>query len=206
MSYLNLRQIVGLIGMAMPFLVVTGRLALEGPGTLSSISSYYYSVMGGVFTGSLWAIGVFLLTYQGYDKRDDTAGNIAALFAVGTALLPTTPDVNITSLNHTIGTVHLILAGGLFITLSYFALVLFRKTDPSRPPSRMKLVRNRIYTICGSTMLISIALMFLVTFFPNPDVMRFHPILLLESLAIITFGISWFVKGEAIFKDEVQWE
>ena len=40
---------------------------------LESISSYYHSVMRDIFVGSLCAVGTFLISYRGYDKRDNRA-------------------------------------------------------------------------------------------------------------------------------------
>ena len=151
LSYLDLRKSVGTIGVLLPFVVSLGKMLLDGPGILDSISSYYYSVMGNVFVGSMCAIGVFLWSYKGYDWRDDVAGTIAAICAIGVALFPTTPDTDATVQQDFIGNIHLILAGLFFLTLAYFALVLFRETRPDRPPTRMKLIRNKVYTVCGYT-------------------------------------------------------
>src|SRR5215831_3197412 len=92
LSYLDLRKSVGIIGMMLPFVVSIGKILLDGPGILSSVSSYYYSSMGNVFVGSMCAIGVFLWSYRGYDWREAVAGTIASVSAIGVALFPTPPD------------------------------------------------------------------------------------------------------------------
>ncbi len=91
MSYWELRKAVGLIGIALPLLLVAGKYLFEGPGIQDSISDYYYSVMRDVFVGSLWAIAVFLLSYRGHERQDDLTGDLACLFAIGVALFPTAP-------------------------------------------------------------------------------------------------------------------
>jgi hypothetical protein len=203
LSYLELRKSLGVIGIALPFILVVGKILLQGDGLLSSISMYYYSAMGGVFVGSLSAIGVFLWSYRGYDIRDSIAGHFAAIFAVGVALFPTTPDGTVTSTQLAIGMLHYTFAGLFFGTLIYFALVLFRKTDSSKPPTKQKLMRNHIYAICGYTMLASIILLALARFLlSDSSVYGLHPIFWLESILVEAFGISWLVKGEAILKDE----
>jgi hypothetical protein len=202
LSYLELRKSVGTIGMLLPFVAALGKILLQGPGILSSLSSYYYSIMGGVFVGSLCAIGVFLWSYRGYDERDSVAGHIAAICAVGIALFPTTPGSMATARQVLVGNIHLFFAAGFFFTLAYFALVLFRKTNPNATPTRMKLVRNRVYVAAGSTILLSIALIVAVRFIPTSPIQSIAPVFWLESLAIVAFGISWFVKGEAILKDQ----
>src|SRR3972149_5766053 len=145
LSYLGLRKAVGIIGTALPFVLAFGKILLEGPGIQSSISSYYHTEMRDVFVGSLCAIAVFLLSYRGYERKDDIAGDLACIFAIGVALLPTTPDLNPTSRDNIVGGLHLLFAAGFFLTLAFFSLVLFRKTDPTRAPTRRKLQRNGVY-------------------------------------------------------------
>src|ERR671933_275348 len=89
-SYLNLRRAIGLLGMGLPLVLVLGKLLGDGGGLLESISDYYYSSMRNVFVGTLWAIGIFLFSYRGYERKDDIAGTLACLAAIGVALFPTT--------------------------------------------------------------------------------------------------------------------
>ena len=56
-SYLSLRKAIGVIGITLPFVLVFGKILLQGPGLLGSMSSYYHSIMGDVFVGSFCAIG-----------------------------------------------------------------------------------------------------------------------------------------------------
>lgn len=203
LSYLELRKSVGVIGIALPFVLVIGKMLLEGPGFLSSISLYYYSVMGGVFIGAMCANGVFLWSYRGYEVKDAIAGHIAAFCAIGIALFPTTPSTGATAQQVLIGTMHLVFAAGFFATLIYFALVLFRQTNPSIPPTPQKIMRNRVYTVCGYTMIACIVLLAILAFMPaNPALQALNPVFWLESILVEAFGISWLVKGEAILSDK----
>ena len=202
-SYLGLRKAIGIIGMALPFVLVLGKMLFESPGIQSSISSYYYTVMRDVFVGSLCAIGIFLASYRGYARQDCIAGRLACFFALGVAFFPTTPPANITEMNTIIGMAHLFFAACFFLILAFFALVLFRKTDPTKLPTLRKKQRNMVYAVCGYVILACIALIILINLFPcNSSLKNLAPIFWLESAAIATFGISWFVKGEAILKDE----
>jgi hypothetical protein len=198
-SYLDLRKAIGIIGTALPFVLAIGKVLLGSPGIQSSISAYYYTAMRDVFVGSLCAIAVFLFSYKGYDRRDDRAGNIAGLAALGVALFPTTPS-NFTPQTQLLGTLHLISAAVFFLTLAYFSLVLFKKTSPQQPMTIRKVWRNRIYTVCGSIILIALALSAIIGIVPAlaNALGRFDPIFWLEAAAIVAFGISWMTKGEAI--------
>jgi hypothetical protein len=127
LSYLGLRTAVGAIGIALPFVLALGKMLFESPGLQNSISDYYYTGMRNIFVGSLCAIGVFMLSYHGYDRGDDIGGDFAGLFAIGVALCPTTPEVDVRSYDRILGILHLVFAGGFLLTLAYFSLVLFHR-------------------------------------------------------------------------------
>lgn len=203
-SYLTLRKAVGVLGIALPFILAVGGMLLGDSGIQTSISSYYYTGMRNVLVGTLCAIGVFLLSYRGYERKDDIAGDIACVFALGVAFFPTTPPGTPTKMQMLIAVVHFTCAAGLFLTLSYFSLCLFTKTDPNRKPTTRKLQRNKVYRACGYTMLAAIALIALNAALPDnltAPIERFDPVFWLESVTVIAFGVSWLTKGEAILKD-----
>jgi hypothetical protein len=97
LSHLAIRQLVGLIGFALPTaLYLYARLG-SSDRMQPSISEFYYTAMGDVMVGALVAIGVFLLAYRGYAERpagwplgDRGAAVLAGIGAIGTALFPTT--------------------------------------------------------------------------------------------------------------------
>jgi hypothetical protein len=204
MSYLGLRKAVGLIGLTLPFVLALGKIALDGNGLETSISAYYYTVMRDVFVGALCAMGVFLMSYRGYEKIDSIAGKLAAAFAFGVALFPMSPRISATAAQLAIGKVHIFSAAALFLTLGFFALFLFRKTDPTKPPTPQKIKRNLVYTVCGIGIFACIALAISLNFVPkDSELFNLQPLFWLEALAVALFGVSWLVKGEAILKDEV---
>jgi hypothetical protein len=200
LSYLGLRRSLGAIGIALPIVLALGKMLLESPGLLDSISSYYYSVMRDVLVGSLCAMAVFLFSYR-YRLLDDIAGDVAGVCALGIAFFPTAP-MNATTQQMVIGWAHWVFGVGFFLTLAFFALVLFRKTDPSQQPTRQKRRRNMVYLVCGIAILVCLALTGLVQMLPGDSPLRLlHPVFWLESLAIFAFGIAWFIKGETLLKD-----
>ena len=205
-SYLVLRKAIGILGIALPFVLSLGALILFQTGLQSSISSYYHTRMQDVFVGILCVIGFFLLSYKGYKRSDNIAGNLACVFAVGVALFPTAPDGAAASSARLIGYFHLAFAALFFLTLIYFSLFLFTKTDPKKTPKKRKKQRNRVYKACGYTMGICILLIAINSFLSGSAASfleAYKPVFWLEALAIFAFGISWFTKGEAILKDKV---
>ena len=204
-SYLALRKTIGILGMAFPIVLFMGALIFFETGLQRSISSYYHTGMRDVFVGILCVIGFFLFSYRGYNRADDIAGDLACIFAVGVALFPTTPDQAASGGHNLIGYIHLICAVLFFITLIYFSLFLFTKTNPNKQPSRRKLQRNKVYRVCGYAMGMCILLIIIYFLIPDdmaPKVGAYKPVFWLEAMAIFTFGISWLTKGEAILKDE----
>ena len=222
-SYLTLRKGIGCLGMALPFILGFGGMLLPEPGIRSSISAYYHTGLGDVFVGTICAIGIFLFAYKGYEPKDDRAGNFACFCALGLALFATFPDIGDPSrgigLTLSLATpdisekiragANLVFAAGFFLTLAYLSLFLFTKSDGEQ--TLKKLQRNFVYMACGYVILLAIALIGLVglilylELLPEPTVrmvMSLDPLFWLESIAIVAFGVAWFVKGEAILKDE----
>jgi len=199
-SYLTLRRAIGIIGLSLPFILSIGKILLESSGLECSISAYYYSVMQGVFVGSLCAIGIFLLSYRGYDTRDIVAGRLACVFAVCVALFPTARCGQASTLRSYF---HWTCAALLFLTLAYFCLALFTETDPQRTPTRKKLQRNLVYKVCGYTILASMLVIGADKWVsPVAKVLdSINPIFWLESIAVVSFGVAWLIKGETFLKD-----
>jgi hypothetical protein len=198
-SYLAVRKSIGVVGIALPFVLVLGGL-IAGIGLQGSISAYYHTGMRDVFVGSLCAIAVFLWSYRGYDERDDRAGNLACVAALGVALLPTTP-ADPTPAQATVGVLHVLSAALFFAALAYFSLALFRLSGQTFPTDR-KRARNRVYTVCGYTIIACVIAIGIVSI---PGVRAvvdgLRPVLWLEAAAVVAFGVSWFTKGEAILGD-----
>lgn len=193
-SYLTLRRIVGLLGMLLPIILALVGFRLIGWGHIQpSISDYYSLRTRDLFVGILFTIGWFLFTYRGFDRQDEIAGNLACVFALGVALFPNSGTA-------VESTIHFSSATALFLVLAYFSLALFTKTGGK--PTPRKLVRNRIYRVCGVAMLLCIALIGLCHWTPlGAAIDAYHPVFWLESMALWAFGISWFVKGETLWKD-----
>ncbi|MGB0789115.1 MAG: hypothetical protein ACPGQR_06225, partial [Marinirhabdus sp.] len=65
-SYLTLRNAIGIIGIALPIVLLLGSVALfECDELHQSISHYYHTRMRNVFVGALCAVALFLFCYKG---------------------------------------------------------------------------------------------------------------------------------------------
>ena len=201
-SCLKLRKAVGVISIALPFVLVVGKRLLEGPGIQSSISAYYYTSMRDVLVGTLCATGVLLFSYRGYDRIDDLVGNLAGVFVVGLALFPTASATDGSAVQSVIGYIHLTFASAYFLAQAYFSLVLFTKTDPATQMTVRKKQRNALYTACGYAILVCLGLVLVdFVFLRQSAVQTLDPVFWLESAAVAAFAISWLMKGGAILAD-----
>jgi len=195
-SYLALRKTVGWIGILMPFVLLLGNLLIFG-GTVfqPSISLYYHTPMRDILVGALCAVALFLFFYSGYNKWDNYAGTIAGFFAIIVAWFPASPP----GVGGIINAIHFGAAGGFFITLSAFSLLLFTKKSDNPTPQKLK--RNTIYIICGIVMLASmLAMLIYFTIAGSSGTSSF--VFWAETIALIAFGISWLTKGGTLYPDE----
>ena len=197
-GYLTLRRAVGILGVLLPVLLAVGCIAIGTcTGIQDSISDYYGTEVGDIFVGILFVIGWFLFSYRGYERKDDIAGDLVCLFALGVALFPTT------SQNELIRTAHFVSATLLFLVLSCFSLFLFTKTGGARTDEKKK--RDGVYVTCGVIMLLCIVLIPLSYAFRDSAVAALKPVFWLEAFALWAFGVSWMTKGEMLWKDAKPW-
>jgi hypothetical protein len=193
-SYKTLRRIVGILGVALPVILLVWGFLLPDGGTIRiSISDYYALRTRDALVGILFTLAWFFCVYRGYERKDNIAGNLACVFALGVALFPSTGAP-------WEGRLHLIFSAALFFVLAYFSLGLFTLTDEHPTPQKKR--RNRVYEVCGWCILACIALIWVYhMFFKHTAVSAIKPVFWLEALALWAFGISWFVKGETLLKD-----
>ncbi|MDR3628084.1 MAG: hypothetical protein P4L45_14670 [Ignavibacteriaceae bacterium] len=208
-SYLSMRRFIGVLGIALPIIIVFGGFIQNGFVVLDSLSNYYYTNMRDFFIGLLFGISIFLISYTGYEKVDNIVGNLSGIFAMGIVLFPVSMycgrevKVGIFLVDDTIsGYVHLIFSALFFLSLSFNSIFLFTKHGPGRI-SREKRHRNIIYRACGIIMVVCMLCIIIYTsFLKNTVVWKIHPVLILESVALFAFGISWLVKGNTLYKDK----
>jgi len=208
-SYLAMRRLIGILGIALPIIVVAGGFIQDGTAIQGSISGYYYTNMHDFFIGILCGVSLFLLSYKGYKKIDDIIGNMSGVFALGMMIFPTSMfsgkvvKVGMFLIDDNISEyIHLTFGALFFLSLSFNSIFLFTKRGPGIL-SKEKKRRNIIYRICGIVMILAIVCISIyMIFLRNTFISKINPVLILESIALISFGISWLVKGNTLFKDK----
>lgn len=211
-KYINLRRAIGILGICTPFILILFDQTNGWTLPQKSISNYYFTNSRDLFVGIMLVISFFFLSYQGYDKRDNRICNFTGVFALLVAVFPdvegTGSDISILIPffdDWTTSAIHVISAGFFFFLLAYISCKLFCLTDEENGPSEWKLKRNKIYKACG--MIIAVSVILIGVYFglqkiSSIDLDMYKPIFILESIAILSFGISWLIKGETIYKDK----
>ncbi len=189
-SYLFLRRAIGLIGLALPFVLILGKQLVQGGDLIGSLSGYYYTDLRDVLVGAMCAVGVFLLAYYGHDFVDNVASTVAGLGAIGLALFPTTPDHDVTAWDRTSGVLHWTFAAVFFLSLAYFCLRLFPH-DGEQPPGT-----GVVYRVCGGVILACLVLIAVTKALGLLPALL--PALWLEAVAVEAFGVAWLVKGQTL--------
>jgi hypothetical protein len=207
MSYLLMRLLIGVLAVVLPFVLILVNWAI-GHGFQPSVSGYYYTPMRNIYIGTLCAIGVFLISYYGYDIADRLITDFAGLGTILTAFFPTTPGHLPTARQVIIGDFHIGFATATFVLLAVMAFR-FAKREPTPPgltlwqriryalgftgpgDSARPLWATVVYRVSGCVILACVILAW-----PLSPVT--YSLLVLETIILLTFGLSWFVKGSKI--------
>jgi hypothetical protein len=207
-TYRRIRRSIGYLGVGLPIaLILFSLIPFFKTSIQPSISHFYYTNLREIFTGTLCAVGLFLVRYKGFGNKkwwrnDNLLTNIAGVMAFGVAFIPTDPIFPMTR-NTTLipydwnflGGLHFTFAGTLFLSfsiLSIFVFTLGQKNESGIPKSLFD--ENNIYRFCGYSILLFIALVPLCNALKLFD----HSTLVLEALSLFAFGIAWLIKGRAL--------
>ncbi|MBK8601485.1 MAG: hypothetical protein IPN80_13860 [Flavobacterium sp.] len=90
-SYIILRQLIGILGILLPFALIIGNRSLGNDNWVQpSISHYYYSYMNIAFVGVLCILGIILITYhEAHKPWTNRISTLAGFFAIGVSAFPT---------------------------------------------------------------------------------------------------------------------
>lgn len=232
-SFRTLRQLIGYLGIFLPFMcwlvntVVNHFDLLNNPAFVnlefseayvagsnlkSSISHFYYTTAGPLFTGILITVSIFLFTYNGYamDKDNDKfawltdkrISSFAAICALGIVTFPSgsshkiIDNIHIFVSSNTAGAIHLTCAALFFLSMELMSIINFR-----RNPGKI-LIKNaevRLYLICGWGIIASILFLGINSFVPGGENWLWgKAVFIFEVFMLLFFGIAWLVKGKSI--------
>ena len=206
LSFYRVRQALGVLGLAFPCLLLFGGL-MHDAKIHPSISDYYHTTLRDIFVGTLFAIGIFLVSYKGHQRQpgeplsDNLAATLAGIGAFGLAIFPNrfAPEtLNIFQyyLEAKASVLHFGSAILFLGAMAYFCLGKFARTADRR--------RRLIYRWCGWAIIIfglgaTFASILRATGSETwrATIETSGIIFWFEAFGIWAFGLSWLVKGKA---------
>lgn len=208
LSYHRVRTALGLIGLALPIVLILGSFLTDGR-LQPSVSDFFHTLMRDIYVGALTAIGVFLISYRGYQRdpgewlSDDLIATMAGIGAFGIAFFPnespTGEIATVTQLALGIGLAplfHYASAALFFFCLTLFCYVKFPKTA--------KPFRRRIYIWCGHGIWAVGIGIIVASWFKlrgseaqSAFVSQYNLVFWGEAFGIWIFAIAWLTKGKA---------
>lgn len=193
------RLVIGFIALLLP--VLTSIFATED---LKSISAAYleHGIASDIFVGFLFAIAALLLSYNGKTICELVLSKVAAIAAIGVAVVPCKCEQPICKVNgdtafNIFDNLHGAYALIMFLILAYFCYAFYQsaknKVAKNKENKHSAKLRMRIYATSGCLILLSITtlLIDMLTECPTFQLMEERLVFYLETLALIAFGISW---------------
>jgi hypothetical protein len=195
-TYFGLRIGLAVIGIALPLTVLFAGGVLHHVWLEPSISQYYHTEGLSFFTtrdffvGGLVAAGACLYLYKGFSTKENVAFNLAGVFALFVALLPTAATSTERGL---VSILHGISAVLFFLFIAYVSL--FRSQDTLHLLSPAKRRRyGWAYLGTGVAMIASPLAAVMLSFALDPT-SRFRTVIFwAETFAVWTFAVYWIIK------------
>lgn len=197
-TYLSLRYGVAIIGALLP-LTLWFWGAAKGIELQNSMSAYYHAIsltlgysMRDWFVGILFAIGISLILYKGFSRRENVALNIAGILAVCVALFP----MNWNNGDETASiSIHGTCAVLFFVCISYVCIKCAKETLFLLNNEVLERKYGNIYKILGIGMLLSPLIALIITFlFQQLSSYTFF----VEAVGVWIFATYWIIKSREL--------
>jgi cytochrome bd-type quinol oxidase subunit 2 len=205
-SYYRVRRLLGYLGFLLPLLLIVGAV-LPVVDMKPSISDFYHTVLRDLFVGVLIAMGVFFVSYQGYERRkgepfsDNVLATIAGIMAFGVALFPNEAhgQAEVTLTQTAMGLeyaslAHYICAIIFLFCLGAFCFVRFAQTT--------NLSRRKTYIRCGWIIVAAAAFAVAFSVVKLSGVQPYKSyvddwslVFWAETIAVWAFSYAWLIKG-----------
>lgn len=185
-DYHIMKLIVGVIALTLASLT-----AFFAPSPLTSISASYHA--GGwsrdIFVGFLFAIGAFLLAYNGKDwPWEMVLAKIAAFAAAGVAMFPCECNTGLEIVPY----VHYVAAAVMFIILAVFCGMFCRRALAKH--NREANWRAGIYAACGAVIVLAVLVLAYDGMTGGSLSARWNRTVFYgEAAGLFAFGVSWLV-------------
>jgi len=204
----RIRKLIGILGVSLPIALPL----LANYSIISSVSHYYYLTAPSLYLIIvLSSLALFLISYKGYSKdrdeliNDNWLANLAGVAALLVVIIPTACDESGSSIIDRICTsgalplfghndpltnkYHFIAAGVFIFLMGWMSFFKF-----SRGENKVS-TRYILFKTCG-IIIWSVIVLLGLYFLLELKIKNF--VFWMEALAVISFGLSWLVKGEAM--------
>ena len=205
MYFNNLRKLIGLIGILMPCALLAYTLPdPECNKVLNSISAYYHSTAGHIFSACSLVIGVVMWNTIKYSE-DKWLYRLAAVLSIIIGFVPNLQgDIGGCFIRQNkikwIDYIHLGSAITFFALLSYLVYFRFTKSEHLEI-SYAKQARNRVFRISGIVMMVTMVLVAISANIGGRwDSIR--PIFVGETIMLFAFSYAWLIKGQFWMKEK----
>jgi hypothetical protein len=210
-TYKVLRRGLAFLAIGLPLVLSILGFFQYGLAPQDSISAYYHAYastapgfdplleagkgqMRNWFVGILWAIGVFLILYQGYGRRENIALNLAGTLLILVAMFPMEWTCRNTCSKISL---HGVFAASFFIVIGYVCIFRAGDTLELIRDAAKKASYRRTYRIIGLIMWVFPVVVVGLTFF------RFYlfgryTVFFIEAAGIWTFAYYWWQKSVEI--------
>jgi hypothetical protein len=208
-SYRNLKLFIGILGMALPVILVVGGLFYPGHTVQHSVSHYYHTDLRDILVGILASASILFMTYAGYGIIDDILTWAVGVTGFGVILFPcpTFPEVPHAAIGvfrlaqEVSGPIHFSCAGAFFFLLALNSIFLFTLSD-KKVAGDAKRMRNIVYIVCGIVILACLAELLILDLTANEFLGSSSIALVFEAIMLLAFGFAWLVKSDiGLFPD-----
>lgn len=213
-SYLMIRTVVGVLGIALPIVFIIGEaFFLRGDlHVRGSISAYYHTSMRDLFVAGLCVIGFLLMTYMSAQTKtwDFWLSLVAGIAVLGVVFFPTRrpgladgaplcgsepAPAGCSAVQQALGetptaVVHFVCAAVFILSLAAIAFLFAYREKKYENDTRMALVQR----ICGWAIIVAILWVGL-GFLVDLTIWELTPLYVGEVISVWAFGISWLLKG-----------
>ena len=215
-TYFNLRVGIAVLAIALPlFLAIVG--VLTGISLQASMSAYYWAraakpdcalppapwppgTLRNEFVGTLIAVSAFLYLYKGFSRSENIALNLAGIFGVTVALVPThwPPCEAAARIN-----VHSTAAVLFFLCIAYVAVFRAADTLSLIDDPKRRAMYQRWYKLLGMAMIVSPLVAVVFNDFITTPGTTSSKVFFIEAFGVWAFAAYWIVKSRELRESSV---
>jgi len=199
---------LGVLGLLMPLLSMGFSLAFGGaynePQFLTSVSATHYSNAYLLFEGPLFAMGILMFLYRGYNNLDRFIFIFVGICTLLLVLFPCFREADVYR-NFVMASpavahqVHFVMSILVFLGYTYIIGFLFTKRNKKlKKVSRQKQLRNRLYVVCAVLVAASVVIGYVGKNMLNLELALYIG----EFIAFWAFGFAFLAKGGVLLKDK----